>query len=253
MKFKKIQIIFLICLSILFQSCTMPTQKIESIAQTNSATQIEEYKKEILKSLLEYKNRLNLRNPYAYNKQIQSSLEHQIMINQDYINLLKDGKRLNTYNQYFYYAFSKENIKNRNDFLIIGLYKLIFKAYSMDSEHQFTAMEYDKYELQNLYEYLQVVRWKIRVDKNEKGEYLFNTWQNNWQIELAKKYNGDYNIINNLEYIKSNKESVYDHSNFSFEIIISKIITEVEHTLRKINVEPYEMGVAALTGFVFIL
>ncbi|MDD2896046.1 MAG: hypothetical protein PHG81_08495 [Aliarcobacter sp.] len=231
----------------------MPTEKIESIAQTNSASQIEEYKKEILKSLIEYKKRLDLRNPNAYNKQIQSSLEHQVMINKDYINLLKDGKRLNSSDEYFYYAFSKQNIKNRNDFLIIGLYKLIFKAYSMDSEHQFTAMEYSKYELQKLYEYLQVVRWKIRVDKNDKGEYLFNTWQNNWQLELAKKYSSDYNIINNLEYIKSNKESVYDHSNFSFEIILSKMIIDVEHTLRKINVEPYEMSISALTGFIFIL
>ena len=222
MKFKKVQIFFLISLSILLQACTMPTENIESIAQTNSASQIEEYKKEILKSLIEYKKRLDLRNLNAYNKQIDASLEHQ-------------------------------NIKNQNDFLIIGLYKLIFKAYSMDSEHQFTAMEYSKYDLQKLYEYLQVVRWKIRVDKNDKGEYLFNTWQNNWQIELAKKYSGDYNIINNLEYIKSNKESVYDHSNFSFEIILSKMIIDVEHTLRKINVEPYEMSISALTGFVFIL
>lgn len=110
-------------------------------------------------------------------------------------------------------------------------------------------MEYSKYDLQKWYEYLQVVRWKSRVDKNDKGEYLFNTWQ----IELAKKYNGDYDIINNLEYIKSNKESVYDHSNFSFEIILSKMIIDVEHTLRKINVEPYEMSISALTGFVFIL
>lgn len=253
MKLKKVQIIFLICLSILFQACTMPTGNIESIAQTNSATQIEEYKKEILKSLIEYKKRLDLRNPNAYNKQIDASLEQQIIKNQDYINLLKDGKKLNTYDEYLYYAFSKQNVKNRNDFLIIGLYKLIFKAYSMDKEYQFTAMEYNKYELQKLYEYLQVVRWKIRVDKNDKGEYLFNTWQNNWQIELAKKYNGDYNIINNLEYIKSNKESIYGYSNFSFEIILSKMITDVEHTLRKINVEPYEMSISALTGFVFIL
>lgn len=117
MKFKKVQIFFLISLSILLQACTMPTENIESIAQTNSASQIEEYKKEILKSLIEYKKRLDLRNLNAYNKQIDASLEHQ-------------------------------NIKNQNDFLIIGLYKLIFKAYSMDSEHQFTAMEYSKYDLQ---------------------------------------------------------------------------------------------------------
>jgi len=107
--------------------------------------------------------------------------------------------------------------------------------------------------MQRLYEYLQVIRWKIRTNKDKKGDYLFNTWQNNWQIELEKKYINDYNIINNLEYIKSKKESIYEHSNFSFEIVLSKIITNVEHSLRKINVEPYEMGFSAIKSFVFII
>ena len=89
--------------------------------------------------------------------------------------------------------------------------------------------------------------------KNTKGEYLFNTWQNNWQIEVKKKYKGDYNIINDLEYIKLEKESIYDYSNFSFEIVLSKIIVNVEYTLKKINVEPFEMGFGALRNFIFVL
>ena len=56
-----------------------------------------------------------------------------------------------------------------------------------------------------------------------------------------------------MTYIKENKESVFDSSNFSFEIVLSRIIANVEHTLRKINVEPYEMGVSALKGFIFII
>ena len=68
MKFKEVQILFLISLSILFQACTMPTKNVESIAQTNSASQIEEYKKEILKSLIEYKERLDFGNPIDTSK-----------------------------------------------------------------------------------------------------------------------------------------------------------------------------------------
>ena len=123
----------------------------------------------------------------------------------------------------------------------------------MDKNHQFTAVQYNKQEMLVLYEYLQVVRWKIKTAKDNKSEYLFKTWQNNWQLELAKRYDGDFNIINDLTYIKENKESVFDSSNFSFEIVLSRIIANVEHTLRKINVEPYEMGVSALKGFIFIL
>jgi hypothetical protein len=123
----------------------------------------------------------------------------------------------------------------------------------MDKKHQFSAIEYNKEEMIKLYEYLQIVRWKIRTAKDDKENYLFNTWQNNWQLELAKKYQGDYNIINELSHIKSNNESIYDPSNFSYEIVISKMITNVEHTLRKINIEPYEMSVSVLKGFIFII
>jgi hypothetical protein len=253
MGIKKFRIIFLISLSILFQACTFDKTDIKSVAQTNSANQIENYKNEILKSLINYKKKLDLRNPNAYNKEIQSSINHQIMLNQNFINLIQNGKKLETYNEYFYYAFSKEKINNRNDLLIIGLYKLVFKAFSMDKDHQFSAVQYSQYDMLKLYEYLQVVRWKIRTSKDENGEYLFNTWQNNWQLELAKRYKGDYNIINNLAYISQNKESIYDHSNFTFEIVLSKILTNVEHSLKKINIEPYEMGVSALKSFIFII
>lgn len=253
MGIKKFRIIFLISLSILFQACTFDKTNIKSVAQTNSANQIENYKNEILKSLINYKKKLDLRNPNAYNKEIQSSINHQIILNQNYINLIQNGKKLETYNEYFYYAFSKEKINNRNDLLIIGLYKLVFKAFSMDKDHQFSAVQYSQYDMLKLYEYLQVVRWKIRTAKDENGEYLFNTWQNNWQLELAKRYKGDYNIINNLAYISQNKESIYDHSNFTFEIVLSKILTNVEHSLKKINIEPYEMGVSALKSFIFII
>ena len=250
---KKVQILLLIILPLFFQACSINKTSIKSIAQTNSASEIEIYKNDILKSLIVYKEKLDLRNPNAYNKNIKNEIINEIKQKQDYINIIHNGKKLENYKEYFYYAFSNENINNRNDLLIIGIYKLVFKAFSMEKEHQFAAAQHNQYEMTKLYEYLQVVRWKIRTNRDNKGNYLFNTWQSNWQLELEKKFAGDYNIINNLEYIKSKKESVYDYSNFSFEIVLSKIITNVEYSLRKINVEPYEMGFSALRSFVFVL
>lgn len=252
MNLKASQIFVLIFLSLFFQACASKAN-FKSLAQTNSAAQIEEYKVEILESLINYKNKLDLRNPSAFNRDIRDDIINEISTDQDYIHIIQDGVKLETYEDYFYYAFSEKNINNRNDLLILGMYKLIYKAYAMDREHQFFSFSYNKEEMQNLHKYLQVIRWKIKTAKNEKGQYLFNTWQNNWQIELEKKYIGDYNIINDLEYIKLEKESVYDYSNFSFEIVLSKIIIDVEHTLKKINVEPFEIGLSTLKSFIFII
>lgn len=250
---KKIQIIFLLFVSFFIQACTLDQNSIKSVAQTNSATQIDEFKNEILKELISYKKKLDLRNPNAYNKNLQSSIIQEIRTKKNFINLVQDGKVLEKPNEYFYYAFLTQKIQNRNDLLILGIYKMIYKAYEMDKNYQFSAISYNKEDMTKLYEYLQIVRWKIRTSKDDKNEYLFNTWQNNWQLELAKKYQGDYNIINDLLYIKANRETILDPSNFSYEILFSKMITNVEHTLRKISVEPYEMSVSALKSFIFII
>jgi len=250
---KLLQLIFLIISLFFIQACSLNQNQIKSIAQTNSASQIESFKIEVLKDLILYKKKLDLRNPNAFNKDLKNSVIQQIKENKNFINLVQNSKVLVTPNEYFYYAFSTQKVNNRNDLLILGLYKLIFNAYEMDKKHQFSAIEYNKEEMIKLYEYLQIVRWKIRTAKDDKENYLFNTWQNNWQLELAKKYQGDYNIINELSHIKSNNESIYDPSNFSYEIVISKMITNVEHTLRKINIEPYEMSVSVLKGFIFII
>lgn len=250
---KLLQLIFLIILLFFMQACSLSQSEIKSIAQTNSASQIESFKTEVLKDLILYKKKLDLRNPNAFNKDLKNSIIQQIKENKNFINLVQNSKVLVIPNEYFYYAFSTQNINNRNDLLILGLYKLIFDAYKMDEKHQFSAIEYDKEKMIKLYEYLQIVRWKIRTAKDDKENYLFNTWQNNWQLELAKKYKGDYNIINELSYIKSNNESIYDSSNFSYEIVISRMITNIEHTLRKINIEPYEMSVSIFKGFIFII
>ena len=253
MNLKLVNIFAIVILVLFFEGCSLSKGSIQSIAQTNSALEIVKYKNEITSTLIKYKKKLDLRNPNSYNEKLSKDIIHQIQTNQDYINILQNNQKLKTYDEYLYYAFLDKEISNRNDFLIIGLYKLIYKAYSLDDEHKFTALQHNKYELSKLYQYLQVLRWKIRTNKDINGNYLFNTWQNNWQLELLHKDKSDLNIIKDLEYIKSNKESIYSHSNFSFEVLLSRIILNVEYTLIKINIEPYAMSTSAIRSFIFIL
>jgi hypothetical protein len=249
---KQLRVLLFIVLIFSFQAC-VSTSSIKSIAQTNSASQIEEYKSEVLKLLLKYKEKLDLRNPYSYNKDLASNINHQIRSKQDYINIIQDGKKLKTSEEYLYYAFSENEIRNRNDFLILGMYKLIYEAFAYSNNHTFAATQYDKSSMIKLYETLQVIRWKVRTNKDKNNQYLFKTWQNNWQLELENSDLNDLNIIKQLKYIKNNQESIFDHSNFSFEILISSMLVNIEHILRKINIEPYEMGISAIKSFVFIL
>ena len=59
---------------------------------------------------------------------LQSSIIHQIRMNKNFINLIQNGQVLENSNEYFYYAFSPKKIENRNDLLILGLYKMVYKS-----------------------------------------------------------------------------------------------------------------------------
>lgn len=254
MRFKTgIKVCLLTLFIFLFQGCTINQSTLSSAVQTNSASLVASYRNEILKDLKEYKKKLDLRNPYAYNQKLSKSIYSQIESRQDYINIIQDGYKLETANEYLYYAFTQNDIENRNDFLIIGMYKLIYKAFGLENKHQFIASQYNKKYMQELYTYLQVIRWKIRENKDFNGQYLFKTWQNNWQLELMKKNHNDLNIIKNLEYIKNKKESIYSHSNFSFEILMERILLNVKYSLRQVDVEPYELSISAIRSFAFII
>lgn len=253
MKLKLFQYILLLVLVSVFQACSVTKETLQSVVQTDSASQIVNFKNETLDLLVNYKKKLDLRNPNAYNRELAKNIYFQISTNQNYINIIQDKKKLKTSQEYLHYAFSKDKVKNRNDFLIIGLYKLIYNAYNLNEEHHFTSLQYNKTEMIKLYKYLQVIRWKIRTSKDSSGKYLFNTWQNNWQLELMQKDDSNLNIIKELKYIKSKKESIYDSSNFSFENIISEMLVNIKHTLKEINVEPYDMSISAIKSFVFII
>ena len=238
-----------------FSACNQDTfnsNTLKSIVQSNSAAQIVEYKQNILRNLIEYKGMLDEKNPKAYNRALQQEIKSQIKNEQNYINIIQDGKKLVHFDDYFHYAFLPKDVKNRNDFLILGLYKLIHESYNLDEKHKFTAISYDAEKLKKLYKYLQVISWKIRNQKNDRNEYLFVTWQKDWQIRLEKDYRGDLNIINSYNSVKSKKESVLGQSFFAFEVLIEKMQSDVEYSLLKVNIEPQKIGFDVAKTFLFL-
>jgi len=235
------------------QGCSINQKSLKRAVQTSSASEIDKYKDSVIEDLKKYKNKLNRRNPYSFNIKLNDKINKEINTSKNTIELYQDGKRLMTENEYLHYAFSPDFVKNRNDLLILGLYKLIYKAYDLHTDHKFAAIEYDSKYLQELYQYLQVVRWKVRTKKNNHGQYLFLTWQNNWQIELMGKTTADLNIIHTLRHIREHKETIFDHSNFSFENIITRMLVNVKYSLQETNIEPYDLSISALKTFVFII
>lgn len=245
--------VLLITVTLLTQGCTINQDTFSKLAQSSSATEINKYKTSLIEDLKHYKRKLDLRNPAAFDRQLAPQIYAQLSNHQDTITLEINGKKLLNENEYLHYAFAEGPIKHRNDLLILGLYKVVFKAYKLADGHKFIAFQYDANALQELYQYLQVVRWRIRTKTDNKGHYLFVTWQNNWQLELQRKAPQDLNFIHQLEYIRNHRETIYDHSNFSFETLMTRMLLNVKYSLEETNIEPLELSVNALKTFVFII
>jgi len=255
-KFK--QLFFITVLISLLTGCVKPKDRIHEFLQTDSATQIREDYKSILKHLVLFKSKLDKRNPNSYDKKLSNQLFQDIRTYKNSIKIDVNNNYLTKYDEYFKQAFDKKsNIKNRNDFLILGMYKSVYEAYDLKKGHQITALTYDKEKLQKLYYNLNVLKWKIKTARNDNREYLFLTWQKNWQIELENKIHKgakpSWEMIQNLEYIKQNRESIFESSNFSFEILLSRMITDVKNTLKNIGEEPVDVGIEAIKGLVFFI
>lgn len=243
---------------LLLMGCaSVSPEKVEKVFQTDSANSMKQDYKELRKQLIFLKDRLDKRNPNAYNRTISNAIYTQINNLTNGVSLKFKNVKLNSYKEYLQMAFSKVNIQNRNDFLILGMYKEIYEAYDIKSGHQITALSYNKQKLQNLYQNLQIIKWKLSTAKNANDEYLFLTWQNNWQIELetALKQNKikTYDDILNLKSIKEGHESLFSQSNPSFEVIISTMINRVKISLETIGVEPVDVGIDTLRAMFLFL
>ena len=102
-----------------------------------------------------------------------------------------------------------------------------------------------------------MIKWKIRTAKDTNDNFLFITWQNNWQIELHEKVkkgiNPTWEVLENLPSIKNGKESLFDHSNPNFEILLNHMIAHVKNSARTIGDEPVDIGLNAMISLVLFL
>lgn len=251
-------IVLVLITIVLFSGCiSIKKENLGEVFQSNGAIEIKKDYKKISKLVIKLKEKLDKRNPRAYDENMASKIYSQIDNLENNIDLKFKNSTVNSYKNYLQIAFSKDDIKNRNDYLILGLYKQIYDAYDMSSSYKMTAFSYDNEKLQRLYHNLQILSWKIKVEKDLNDNYLFLTWQNNWQIELEKKVKRGlkptWKDFENLAYIKSGEENIFGYSNFSFEHTILHMKNRVEMTLERLGVEPTEMSINAIKSlFIFL-
>ncbi|WP_419777526.1 hypothetical protein [Malaciobacter marinus] len=246
-------LIFIYVLIILFSGC-VSNNNIKKVFQTHKANQISKDYNKIMNFLHDYKVKLDKRNPRYYNKTLEKAIYRQINNNKTFVTLRDfDGKKLQNFKQYLDLAFDKKGILNRNDYLVLGVYYMIYDAYSIAGQHKFTALNYNKEKLEKLYKNLYILKWKIRTSKDINGNYLFLTWQNNWQVEYLQKKFDDLNKLKKLKSIIEKKENLLSHSNFSFEVLLSLMIHKVENSLEDIGAEPSDITLDTLTSLVFII
>jgi len=249
---------FIIVLISFFSGCISATQdRVEKLLQTNSANSMKKDYTGITKELIVLKDKLDKRNPNAYNKVVANQMYSELNNLTNTLFLSYEKTKLNSYKEYLQIAFSKFEIQNRNDYLILGLYKEVYDAYDIKNGHQVTALTYDKEKLQNLYQNLQILKWKLNHARDAKDEYLFLTWQNNWQIELEKRLKQkeikSYDDLLNLKFIKEGKESLLSSSNSSFEVILTTMMNRVTNSLEILGVEPVDVSLDVLkTVFMFL-
>ncbi len=245
-----VRYISLIYILLFFSGCLAQKELISNTFQTNAATSIQNDYKSINKHIIEFKKKLDKRNPYLYDKKLSKSIYSLISKLENNFLLKYKNNTLDNYKDYLQIAFSKDYIPCRNDYLILGLYYLVYDLYDIEDSHKVIALEYDKNKLHKLYKNLQVIKWKIKVNRDFKGNYLFKTWQNNWQLELDKKIQHlndiSYSELKDLKYIKDEKESLLDPSNFSFEILLTQMIDNVSNSLRALGEEPRNLTIGTI-------
>ncbi len=257
MPYLKNIVLFIITIFFFTGCVSLKKETVQEMFQSNNAVEIKNDYKKITRLVIRLKEKLDKRNPKAYDENLASSIYTEIDNLQDTINLKFKNNDVGSYKSYLQIAFSKDDIKNRNDYLILGLYKNIYDAYDISSSYKITAFSYDKEKLLKLYKNLQILAWKIKVEKDLNDNYLFLTWQNNWQIELEKKVKAGlkptWEDFKNLAYIKNGQESIFGYSNLSFEHIILQMKARVGTTLERLGTEPTQMSLNTIKSiFIFL-
>lgn len=250
----------LLFLALFISGCasTQGQEKVGEILQSHGATQMRKDYDTIIEQLIIYKEKLDLRNPKNYSKSEKNLIYNELKSSQNSIRIKYNNQYLKTYDDYLRIAFDKNNnIVDRNDYLILGLYKLIWDTYKIEKGHQITTLAYHQEDFRKLYYYLEVIKWKIRTSKDKNDNYLFITWQNNWQTELQHQLKQgaapSWTMIENLYSIKNQRENIFDHSNFNFEVLLNQMIFSVKNSAKTIGNEPVDIGINAMISLVLFL
>jgi len=249
--------IYLLLTLFLFIGCANSQNKVEEFFQTDNATNLKKDYVAIIHLLEQYKIKLDKRNPQNYDKQFSYHIYNELKNSTNELFLKENGKYIDNYKDYLKLAFSTQNIANRNDYLILGLYKQIYQAYERNEGTKITAFEYDVKKLKTLYYTLSVVNWKTKNKRDKDGNYMYLTWQNNWQVELHKRLqNGEkpsWELLQNLDYIKNKKETIFSSSNMNFEALMREMLYRVKNSLELLGQEPLDVSLEAMKSLVFFL
>ena len=250
------RLIYFFLIIILFSGCANSQNKVEEFFQTDNATHIKKDYYEIVNLLKKYKHKLDKRNPQNYDKKLSYYIYNEF---DDYTNelyLKENGKYIYKFSDYLKVAISDKKVTNRNDYLLLGIYKQVNDAYNIKEKIQISTFSYEIDKLKNLYYTLNVINWQIKHKRDQNGSYLFLTWQNNWQIELEQKLQNttlDNIVLSQLENIRLDKESLLSPSNNSFEILTSKMILHMAHSIKMLNEEPENLSIDAILSVILII
>ena len=243
-----IKIAFLLVLILSTNGCSQ--KDVHAVFQTNGASIVREHTTVLQRFLLRYYGLLNKRNP-VYTTKIESiPVVYDINNRTNNATLpLLNAKKGATYKDYLNIAFSRSKVKNRNDYLIAGMYKMFYWAYSIDRSHTITTMQYDAKRIQEANKMMQIIQYRVEYEKDAKGNYLFVTWQRQWQIDVLKSIYSSKKIdMNSYE-----KEELISASNMSFRVMSEGMILTLQESLRYLGAESTNLGTSAIKSvFIFL-
>jgi len=209
----------------------------KNFVKSNGQIKIEEYLKDIDYLINEFREKLNKRNPFGYDKKSASLIKEALLGHKKIVLRSSLGNSVDILR----YALDREHdIRYRNDYLIIGLYNMIYEAFERD-KFKFTALSYDVERLNKLYRNLQVLFWRINTYKDRRGNYLFVTWQNEWQLDLQKRLSEGESFKKALSSL--DRKELFKPCNMSFSMIYAKILYIVGKIIKQSGGEPAEIGV----------
>ena len=235
-----------------FSACSTKedTSFVQSIFQTNGAAAVRIHTDALRESLLKYKLKLDKRNPVYHSKKDSKDIEEEIKHSAGKVTLeLLKNKKDASYKDYLNIAFSEGYVKHRNDYLIMGIYKLLYWAYTIDRSHTITTIQYDVEKIQEANKMMQIIQYRIQTATDKDRNYLFITWQRPWQIEVLKKINKNQEVDLGKY---TNRQLLY-HSNMNFQVISSGMIFTLQETLRYLGAEATNLSAQAIKSVLMFL